>query len=85
MLVPNFPPSILVQPSYDSREIEQRLASKALQFIRENANKEVLLHIASAIKIKTSGGEEYVMTIWVAGKGLIGFGHMIPHILKTRR
>ena len=41
VLVPNFPPSILVQESYDSREIEQRLASKALQFIRENANKKV--------------------------------------------
>ena len=41
VLVPNFPPSILVQESYDSREIEQRLATKALQFIRDNANQEV--------------------------------------------
>ena len=36
VLVPNFPPSILVQETYDSREIEQRLATKALEFIRNS-------------------------------------------------
>merc|ERR1712048_51423 len=37
--VPNFPPSILVQPSYDSRTIETRIREKALTFIRTNARK----------------------------------------------
>ena len=35
--IPNHPPSILVQESYDSRDIEERLAVKALKFIRDSA------------------------------------------------
>jgi len=41
VLVPNFPPSVLVQEGYDGRLTEQRVLEKGLQFIRENAKKEV--------------------------------------------
>ena len=34
--VPNFPPSILVQPSYDSRTVETRISDKAIEFIRDS-------------------------------------------------
>lgn len=41
ILIPSFPISILVQESYDTRELEQRVAEKAIDFINDNAHKEV--------------------------------------------
>lgn len=41
ILVPKMPAYMLVQESYDSTLIEQRLAEGAIEFIRESANKPV--------------------------------------------
>merc|ERR1712050_78940 len=38
MLLANHPPSMLVQPNFDSREVTQELAKKALKFIDDHQN-----------------------------------------------
>ena len=45
MLLENHPPSMLVQPSFDSRMVAQELAKRALSFIDRKANQEVGLFI----------------------------------------
>ena len=45
MLLANHPPSMLVQPSFDSRMVAQELAKRALSFIDRKANQEVGLLI----------------------------------------
>ena len=40
MVIPNHPPSPLVQEDYDSREIEEVLRDAAVKFIDEEAGKE---------------------------------------------
>lgn len=37
ILIPSFPTTILVQSSYDTRDLESRVADKALQYIENNA------------------------------------------------
>ena len=36
----NYPKSIITQPSYDSREVEDVVSPKVIKFIDDNANKE---------------------------------------------
>ena len=41
VLLANHPPSMLVQPSFDSRMVAQELTKRALSFIDRKANKQV--------------------------------------------
>jgi hypothetical protein len=43
MILANHPPAMLVQPSFDSREVAQRLTKKALNFIEESAGVRIIL------------------------------------------
>ena len=58
------------------------LMEKRLRFSNEKLFR---FSIGSAMTMKTSVGEECVMEIWGAKKGLTGFTHMMTYPLNTRR
>jgi len=53
ILIPSFPVSILAQETYDTRELEQRVAEKALRYIEDSVNKEVTIKMHQNMVIYT--------------------------------
>lgn len=90
VLVPNFPPSILVQPSYDSREIETRVSEKAIQFIRESARQEEPFFLYYGFRAghnpfnseKVWRGQGSAGEI---GEAIMELDHNVGRVLKTLR
>jgi len=84
VLVGNFPSSILVQEGYDSRLTEQRVLEKGIQFIRENANKEVgsFLKKCWNLLVKVSLNKQMSIVHWWAPGSPV---QPEPEIRKTRR